>query len=140
MGNEVGGQHEGRIPLHGRLFAQWMHHAYPRECPYPHQAGTTRPMTTYEWMEERGAVPVAQDRTMEHWTTDPPTADGQPISIAHETGSLLMWSHDEELVATTTRPPTSALITLWGLLRNLALLGALVGLGLKTQQILASVL
>ena len=28
--------HSGRAPLHGCLFAQWMHHAYPRECPGPH--------------------------------------------------------------------------------------------------------
>jgi len=27
--------HGGRVPLHGRLFAQWMHHAYPRECAFP---------------------------------------------------------------------------------------------------------
>merc|ERR1719330_622857 len=29
--------HKGKVPLHGRLFAQWMHHAYPRECPFPHK-------------------------------------------------------------------------------------------------------
>merc|ERR1719386_533074 len=28
----------GRIPLHGRLFAQWLHYVFPRECPYPHKA------------------------------------------------------------------------------------------------------
>jgi hypothetical protein len=27
---------ENTVPLHGRLFAQWLHHAFPRECPYPH--------------------------------------------------------------------------------------------------------
>eukprot|EP00928_Gymnodinium_smaydae_P032312 TRINITY_DN23439_c0_g2_i2.p1 TRINITY_DN23439_c0_g2~~TRINITY_DN23439_c0_g2_i2.p1 ORF type:complete len:563 (-),score=52.40 TRINITY_DN23439_c0_g2_i2:205-1893(-) len=27
--------HGGRILLHGRLFSQWMHYAYPRECPFP---------------------------------------------------------------------------------------------------------
>jgi hypothetical protein len=30
----------GRVPIHGRLFAQWMHNVFPRECPYPHQEGT----------------------------------------------------------------------------------------------------
>jgi len=25
-----------QVALHGRLFAQWLHNAYPRECPYPH--------------------------------------------------------------------------------------------------------
>jgi len=37
---EIAERHGGRVPLHGRLFAQWMHHAYPRECPFPHASGT----------------------------------------------------------------------------------------------------
>merc|ERR1719313_721644 len=28
-----------------------MHHAYPRECPWPHLAGTTNPLTQEEWLE-----------------------------------------------------------------------------------------
>merc|ERR1719310_1425002 len=44
----------GRVPLHGRLFAQWMHHAFPRECPFPHEAGTTSPQTPDEWMKGTG--------------------------------------------------------------------------------------
>lgn len=31
---------EGQVPLHGRLFAQWLHHAFPRVCPFPHEAGS----------------------------------------------------------------------------------------------------
>merc|ERR1719272_617081 len=40
---EIAAEHGGSVPLHGRLFAQWMHHAFPRECPYPHLSGTTDP-------------------------------------------------------------------------------------------------
>ena len=29
-----------------------MHHAYPRECPFPHLAGTTAPVTQDEWTGE----------------------------------------------------------------------------------------
>merc|ERR550537_1354143 len=36
--NEVAVSNGGQVPLHGRLFAQWLHHAYPRECPYPHES------------------------------------------------------------------------------------------------------
>jgi len=43
--------HSGKVPVHGRLFAQWMHHAYPRECPFPHAAGSTNPLTPEEWAE-----------------------------------------------------------------------------------------
>jgi hypothetical protein len=28
-------QHAGTVPLHGRLFQQWMHFAFPNECAYP---------------------------------------------------------------------------------------------------------
>merc|ERR1719359_2645144 len=45
---------EGQVPLHGRLFAQWMHHAFPRECPFPHEDGSTNPQTPDEWMQETG--------------------------------------------------------------------------------------
>merc|ERR1719384_2766580 len=47
---EIAGRHQGRVPLHGRLFMQWLHHAYPHECPYPHVSGTTNPVTQDEWM------------------------------------------------------------------------------------------
>jgi hypothetical protein len=32
--------HNGKVPLHGRLLAQWLHNLYPLECPYPHKAGS----------------------------------------------------------------------------------------------------
>merc|ERR1719201_3185163 len=41
--DEVAKHHGGRVPLHGRLFAQWLHYAYPRECTFPHIAGTIDP-------------------------------------------------------------------------------------------------
>lgn len=37
--DEVAGHHGGMIPIHGRLFSQWMHQAYPRECSFPHNSG-----------------------------------------------------------------------------------------------------
>jgi len=27
---------DGLVWLHGRLFAQWLHHVFPLECPFPH--------------------------------------------------------------------------------------------------------
>jgi len=32
---EIAAIHGGQIPLSSQLFSQWMHHAYPLECPYP---------------------------------------------------------------------------------------------------------
>jgi len=32
---EVSERHGGEVPIYGRLFAQWLHFAFPNECPYP---------------------------------------------------------------------------------------------------------
>jgi len=34
--SSVAAHNGGEVPLHGRLFAQWLHFAFPYECPYPH--------------------------------------------------------------------------------------------------------
>jgi len=32
--------HGGKVPLHGRLFSQWLHYVFPLECAFPHKTGT----------------------------------------------------------------------------------------------------
>ena len=34
----VAEQNGGQVPLHGRLFAQWLHYVFPYECPYPQRS------------------------------------------------------------------------------------------------------
>jgi len=36
---EVARVNGGKVPLHGRLFAQWLHYLLPQECPFPHKTG-----------------------------------------------------------------------------------------------------
>jgi hypothetical protein len=31
----IADRHNGEVPIHGRLFAQWLHFAFPHECPFP---------------------------------------------------------------------------------------------------------
>lgn len=33
--DSIAAVHGGHVPLHGRLFRQWMHHAYPSDCSFP---------------------------------------------------------------------------------------------------------
>merc|ERR550532_3810845 len=50
----------GRVNLQGRLFAQWMHHAYPRECPFPRVSGSTNPLSQEDWLGTMdGELPLA---------------------------------------------------------------------------------
>jgi len=87
---EIAQQNGGEVPLHGRLFSQWMHHAYPRECPFPHVSGTTTPLSPTQWMEQSGQPEVA---TMEEV--------GVYMGMEHEETLMeeLPWTAIEELVA-----------------------------------------
>merc|ERR1740123_184303 len=91
---DVAVQNGGMVPLHGRLFAQWMHHAYPRECPFPHQAGTVSPLTPNEWMREAGQENAkASAEEMQTQVASDTCSGTGPCSEARD----LPWSSAEEL-------------------------------------------
>jgi len=91
--NEIAKHHSGQIPLHGRLFAQWMHHAYPRECPFPHAAGTKNPMAPDEWMAHHGVDNV--EATMEEMQWHHAQRESADLDAEIE----LPWTEVEELVS-----------------------------------------
>lgn len=94
--------HNGQIPFHGRLFAQWMHFVHPRDCIYPHLSGSTfqRPLeefaaqsgrSTSLTMQELKDVNVRLSSALEA----PDTVMAQADSDFHYiTG---MWTMEEEL-------------------------------------------
>ncbi|CAK0869407.1 unnamed protein product, partial [Prorocentrum cordatum] len=98
---EVAASNGGKVPLHGRLFAQWMHHAFPRECPYPHEHGTTSPQTPDEWMRETGE---ATDKMTESELLREVEADtcawvpGEAPGAGCGDPGELPWSEAEELL------------------------------------------
>jgi len=99
---EIASHHGGRVPLHGRLFSQWLHHAFPRECPYPHVSGTTNPQTADEWLESTGDTShIATDQEMKAHIDD---AHGNNIpfkagfSFEEKEFVSLPWSPEEELL------------------------------------------
>jgi len=94
--------HGGRVPVHGRLFAQWLHYVFPRDCPYPHKAGTVSDLLPMEF----GDNFVASDEEMEHhasqafWTlpnSSNATTRGE-LFLADDDW-MMQWSHEEELLS-----------------------------------------
>jgi hypothetical protein len=92
----------GEVPLHGRLFAQWMHHAFPRECPFPHEEGSVNPQTPDEWMQETGqeTSKASTEEMMAHVlkreTSAPVGAEARKQH--HNVENELPWSEAEELL------------------------------------------
>lgn len=94
---EISAKHKGDIPIHGRLFAQWLHHAYPRDCPYPHTRGTTRPQTADEWMAETGKESSHTREEMEQFVKT--AAEFEVTDDGDLTNTVVLpWSDDEELL------------------------------------------
>lgn len=88
---QVASFHGGKVPLHGRLLAQWLHYAFPHECPYPYMSHKHKRLTPSEWRAERNqsVVTVRQadyDRIMQ-MEIDENIAD-----------VMSMWTLEEEMV------------------------------------------
>jgi len=95
---DIATQHGGNIILHGRLFAQWLHHAYPRQCPFPHVAGSTTHMNVWNY-EERTGKPliVSEDEAYSL------SAGVRPVVADGANGTCAPWTKQEELFVDPAR-------------------------------------
>merc|ERR1740130_441320 len=86
--------HDGMVPLHGRLFAQWLHYIFPRECPFPHRAGAHSVVTPSEF----GASFIASDEEVSS-NVAARNETGQTMGAVEEVEWMSQWSEEEELRA-----------------------------------------
>jgi hypothetical protein len=87
---EVESFHGGSVPLHSRLFSQLLHHAYPRECPFPHVKGSVSSVSPEEWEDISGAGSSATEEQMLKYQHAP--------KENHEPRDL-PWTEAEELIS-----------------------------------------
>merc|ERR1719195_2166298 len=125
--------HGGTVPLHGRLFAQWLHYVFPRECAFPHKMGEASATTITEF----GDSSIASDTEKKMHATNVNMSEIPATMDKEELQWMSQWSSEEELVlgdVTTMHAPwehNSFAITIGAL----ALLGAaLVGAIRFSQQ------
>jgi len=87
---KIASSHGGKIPLHGRLFMQWMHHMFPLECPFPHITGTVKAVNQDEWLmmndEVDDAMITDKDRRLhiDHGANSRIQVDDMPWSDVEE--------------------------------------------------------
>eukprot|EP00928_Gymnodinium_smaydae_P056345 TRINITY_DN39739_c0_g1_i1.p1 TRINITY_DN39739_c0_g1~~TRINITY_DN39739_c0_g1_i1.p1 ORF type:complete len:568 (+),score=94.36 TRINITY_DN39739_c0_g1_i1:91-1794(+) len=96
--------HGGRIPLQGRLFAQWLHGVYPRECPFPqpYDSATAIQLMPQAFIARSGTSRMADKATMAAviqkqvaWESAQEAAKKHVVSDANETVDI----HDDSYVA-----------------------------------------
>jgi len=88
----VARNHGGMVPLHGRLFAQWLHYVFPRECPFPYKSGSVSGATPLEYGEQYIASPEAMKKHADSATDVQVTVDKEELQW------MSQWSPDEELM------------------------------------------
>jgi len=123
----IAATHAGTVPIHGRLFAQWMHHAFPRECPYPHLSGTYNPQLPDEF-ESNGQKSIADEAEMLQYSSA-----GDKKEIAAATPELeeleevqMPWSFEEELISTRIARPHQSASSTQTVCRKVALFALLI--------------
>jgi hypothetical protein len=90
----IASSHGGKVPLHSRLFAQWLHYVFPRECPYPVMSGSTSLATPSQYGENSGAARVDMQRHAELAKShDAHISEGLRLEW------MSQWSEDEEFMA-----------------------------------------
>mmetsp|Transcript_12255 Transcript_12255/g.33646 ORF Transcript_12255/g.33646 Transcript_12255/m.33646 type:complete len:536 (-) Transcript_12255:52-1659(-) len=112
--SEVASAHGGKVKLHGRLFAQWLHYVFPRDCPFPHKAGT---VSTASAMEHSGSVEI---EVTERAVFIEETFVSDTDLSKNNTDWMSQWDEDEELLAGYTQShgfslPRDRIMVLFGL-------------------------
>jgi len=130
--NKVAQKHGGMVPLHSRLFAQWLHYVFPHECPFPHKTGAISSATPSEFGDDFRASKDDMDKHAAN-------ATALDISVTKEELQWMsQWSADEELMmddySVDGRRPYGSV--LFGLVSLLLILGGIAGgvLGKGTQK------
>jgi hypothetical protein len=91
---QVASKHGGSVPLHGRLFAQWLHYVFPRECPFPHKVGMVSSVTPSEYGHDH----VATAEEMKMHASNATALDFVDSVGNEELHWMSQWSHEEELM------------------------------------------
>mmetsp|Transcript_73733 Transcript_73733/g.198673 ORF Transcript_73733/g.198673 Transcript_73733/m.198673 type:complete len:592 (+) Transcript_73733:86-1861(+) len=93
---QIAAAHGGQVPLHGRLFAQWLHYAFPRECPFPHKTGAVAALTPSEFGERY----LASSEDMNKHAAEANATDLSAATLQREDLHWMsQWSAEEELIA-----------------------------------------
>jgi len=129
--NQVAEHHGGRVPIHGRLFAQWLHHVYPYEVSYPHVSGSKHPQWVLDFEDDTGKSSQFSDKEMEAFVVNASKRQmlASNKTLVADAGSCAPWQDEEELFAPLPLPRSLALHEIendphvWNIARGIAFLG-----------------
>jgi len=103
--SQIAVSNDGLVPLHGRLFAQWLHYVFPHQCPFPHKSGTASALTPTEF----GDGFIASKNEMKTHAASVNETELVAAMGKEELQWMSQWSPEEELIASLPRESQSSL-------------------------------
>jgi len=96
--DQIAAMHGGKVPIHGRLFAQWLHYAFPHECAFPHKAGVAVSKTPDQYGDDFIATTAEMKK---HASTKLDALNVSEVGM-EQLEWMSQWSSEEELIADYT--------------------------------------
>jgi len=123
---DIAERNEGEVPLHGRLFAQWLHRAFPYECSFPHVAEDTE-LDARRWLGGK-AIATVEERASHVEAVEVLKSNETESEVPEVALPVLKWTEEEVLpLQEGARPGAS----LFGLPVRVAVQGAMCLLVLR---------
>lgn len=124
--HSIAGRNGGEVPLHGRLFAQWLHHAFPYECPFPHISEDGSELSAHRWL---GGKAIASVEVRADHVESVDTKMAEESAEEAVVPEVIQWS-EEEVLPLLDRPHTAP-STRWGVPMRLAVQAAMFLVALR---------
>eukprot|EP00928_Gymnodinium_smaydae_P044943 TRINITY_DN29_c0_g1_i1.p1 TRINITY_DN29_c0_g1~~TRINITY_DN29_c0_g1_i1.p1 ORF type:complete len:576 (-),score=96.73 TRINITY_DN29_c0_g1_i1:54-1781(-) len=131
--NKIASRHDGIVPLHSRLFGQWMHFEYPRECSYPHVSGTTSQVNPWEYEDEEGDFTSTFNHSQAKSVIQSLRAQNTSVVSRAQRDTCAAWNDAEEFIV---HHPSMTLAELeqdqdvWNMMAFMMLVSGLVATGI----------
>jgi len=106
--NYIAEKNSGEVPLHGRLFAQWLHLAFPHDCPFPHVSEEGSELRAHHWLGGK-AIASVDERVNHVESVLNVTEEEHPEDVALPAALALGWSDEEILPLLDGQQKQSAL-------------------------------
>jgi len=120
----IAARNGGEVPLHGRLFSQWLHFAFPHECPFPAILKSADALATSQW---QGSSFSASSEEKEHHLLSADISSQASGDLEVEQ----LWI-DHEVLPTHSEPQSPLGTTVAGVVRVVVQIAALC-LGLRSM-------
>jgi len=129
--HEIAELHNGEVPIYGRLFAQWIHFAFPHECPYPsyHSSSLRKEMFIPAWEVKKASS--AEKLAIQHQAS---VASNQTLAEDPDEQYEAMWDDMEVLHLIEVRKHSGARTGLNGVIFLTAIVSASVYLAGMAKQ------